>query len=1234
MQTCKSLPRLDGSTIQDRISQVSAATQSVRTLRRRKVAAFPALLILIFTVRTLAQVAAPTIPDNGPTPISPLGILPHSSSSGTNESISMMNGSLNVYIPLLSIPQRGGYNLSLGLVHKSNQYTLVQNTAVGSTVNSGDGIDLAVDTIQYSDSMQTFDQPLNINLPRLQFSYEYVGDYDFTSSSTITGTTTISSVGNIYCATNFQFTDWSGNKHPFENVSTCNWHLGGPNSPPVNLTDSSDGSFFRLDTSTQTDLKVYSTDGTVYHFYGFSNLFPDNATAVDSFSSQEDYYDGRANLIVDPNGNQITIQATYPGNTYTLTPNYTLTDTLGRTIGITPADISYADSNGAPQTIGILTSPSTDVGNYTFALNCNYVGQRQNSPYVTPTVSTFNTLSNMPASSTSTITFPASAGGGQKEYTLQFNQIGQLTNIQYPFGGSTKYDYGPRGGTQLMGQVQCSVPMPEVAHKYECTSSSSSSCTEQTTTYTPTFVIGWTPYNATMTVTDPLGNQELHEFSTTNPSRTNPQETDVNSLSPSGTLLRAVHNTFPTIIPPGGNSMISFDYNFPTRTTTTLYDVTPVISSSIAYTYEAYAALPNYGNGIIDNPTEIDTTDYNGTVTQKVSQQWMPESAFTSSPLIPNRLQSRTTTDSAATVSSTITYCYDGSGNVISKTVSGTGVTSATSNCTGVTGLVTQYPRNAYGEITSVIDPKSYTTTIGYGDAWSSGGGTCGIASSSSAYPTSVTNAAGQKTKYSYNACSGTIATVQDPNSVTQTYSYDALGRVLCDTATGANSALAGMGCNTFLDSTPTSVSLSVAQSSSQRVTTKTTYDGFGRLQETALTSDPEGTDFTDTTYDPLGRVQSVSNPYRSTSDPTFGITSYAYDALGRKVNECHPDNSSTSSTTCTPQNDYESWSYGNNVVTFVDEVGNQWQRTSDALGRLTKVLEPSGLSRTPTMETDYTYDALKDLLSVSQCGGTCPSSASRVRSFSYNGLAQLITASNPETGTVCYGVGSGSNCVNGYDQDGNLQYKTDARGITTSYSYDILNRLLSKSYSDNTTPYSCFQYDASTTANSIGRLTTEWTLPRSQSGGCSGTSGFITMRTIVAYDAMGRVLSEQQCTPNLSGPGSCTTSSSNPFALSYLYDLAGNTTAYANGVSNVPGVGTIAFGLQYDAAGRLEDFSSSWNPSSSSSGNPLSLFTADPTNGYTAAGAIQNMVLGNSIFINKTYDIRLRTTGETAKHP
>ena len=45
----------------------------------------------------------------------------------------------------------------------------------------------------------------------------------------------------------------------------------------------------------------------------------------------------------------------------------------------------------------------------------------------------------------------------------------------------------------------------------------------------------------------------------------------------------------------------------------------------------------------------------------------------------------------------------------------------------------------------------------------------------------------------------------------------------------------------------------------------RTTWAG---LSETQLTSDPEGTDYTDTTYDAVGRTSTVSNPYRKVCQP------------------------------------------------------------------------------------------------------------------------------------------------------------------------------------------------------------------------------------------------------------------------------------------------------------------------------------------------------------------------------
>ena len=57
---------------------------------------------------------------------------------------------------------------------------------------------------------------------------------------------------------------------------------------------------------------------------------------------------------------------------------------------------------------------------------------------------------------------------------------------------------------------------------------------------------------------------------------------------------------------------------------------------------------------------------------------------------------------------------------------------------------------------------------------------------------------------------------------------------------------------------------------------------GSARVYRTELTSDPDGTDYTDTTYDADGRVGSVSNPCRSTPATNCGYTAYTNDPLNR----------------------------------------------------------------------------------------------------------------------------------------------------------------------------------------------------------------------------------------------------------------------------------------------------------------------------------------------------------------
>jgi len=173
---------------------------------------------------------------------------------------------------------------------------------------------------------------------------------------------------------------------------------------------------------------------------------------------------------------------------------------------------------------------------------------------------------------------------------------------------------------------------------------------------------------------------------------------------------------------------------------------------------------------------------------------------------------------------------------------------------------------------------------------------------------------------------------------------------------------------------------------------------------------------------------------------------------------------------------------------------------------------------------TLYGYDALDNLLSVQQKGNAA-SGFWRNRSFAYDSLSRLVTANNPESGTICYGTLSGGTCTEGYDPNSNLLYKTDARGITTTYAYDAENRVYQKTHSDGTNTLS-YTYDSGTFAGIT---------PSNPVHHLLHISNNVNVASTYSYDSMGRTVSETNCIPS-----DCN-DAHNPVTASY--DQASNLT-------------------------------------------------------------------------------------------
>ncbi len=592
---------------------------------------------------------------------------------------------------------------------------------------------------------------------------------------------------------------------------------------------------------------------------------------------------------------------------------------------------------------------------------------------------------------------------------------------------------------------------------------------------------------------------------------------------------------------------------------------------------------------------------------------------------------------------------YDGSGNRVAETdygydetpvtsVSATGhddmnygagssvpranLTTITKRCfPNCVDAVTTMTYDDTGQVTSVKDPNGQSTgavtQFSYLDNFALGTGQ--PTGNTNAYLTKITsptvNGITQVSTAQYGFNDGLIRSVTDPNAQTTQFCYLIGGcsgssvdpwlrltQIILPDGGQQNASYVDTGNNP-------STTITKLISAGNNETTTTIFDSMGHPTQKQM-SDPCGTDYVDTTYDGEGRVWTSSNPYRNSSmcavSETTGRTSFLYDPLGRKTQQNNPDSTS------------ESWIYNGNSIIFSNESLQSWTRTTDGLGRLTKVVEPS------LYTTNYLYDALGNLSSVSQIGNGSTDSP-RMRSFIYDSLSHLVISTNPETGTICYGQWSGGICSGGYDTNGNLLLKTDARRFTTSYSYDALNRLLqttvplvnSSGVVANQYQSTCYQYDnipgATASAKLVGHLAAEWT----QSGNACAASYnpsvlALTAKVALGYDAMGRLQMSQQCIK-----GMCQTS---PFTQNQTYDLAGNMTSWSDGRN------WMNFSQPFDAAGRPVSVSNSVY----GNGWPAILFSSPA---YAPSNALQNWNIGGYLNFSRTYDNRLRVTGEAVTH-
>ncbi|MCU1285654.1 MAG: repeat-associated core domain protein [Acidobacteriales bacterium] len=574
-------------------------------------------------------------------------------------------------------------------------------------------------------------------------------------------------------------------------------------------------------------------------------------------------------------------------------------------------------------------------------------------------------------------------------------------------------------------------------------------------------------------------------------------------------------------------------------------------------------------------PTEVDEYDFGSGVVGSLLRKTITAYASFGNYIV-DKPSSVTVQDGSSVIIAQTSYSYDGTAITATSGVpQHIAVTGPRGNPTTIsrwlnlpspTSLVSTATYDDTGNVKSSIDPGGHTTTYSYSNA--------------NAYMSSITmpttGTASHVTSATYDSNTGLVLSSTDENLRPTYFTYEKMLRP-------SSVSFADGGVTQYFYADPQTTEVKQKIDASNWIDQFQYLDSMGRPHQTKLI-DPEGDDYTDTTYDSIGRVATVSNPHRVITAATDGTTTYDYDALNRVITITQPDTTTVQS------------SYVGNTVTVTDEAGKQRKSVADALGRMTAAFEPDSTGAL-NYETDYQYDTLNNLLRVDQKGADPSTPNWRTRTFTYDSLSRLLTATTPESGLIQYA----------YNADGNLTSKTDARSVATTLQYDALHRLTSKTYSDST-PSANFVYDGSSANNTVGRLS-------SQSFGSPSQAG-----NSFVYDAMGRVLQNSQC-----GKSNC---GGTNYAVSATYNLAGELASliYPSGRKIVNSYSPAArlLKVNYDSfSATIVNYAYYTVPQGATS----------TTWGYFPSGAANQFSLGNGVSESFSANRRLQMNQITASN-
>lgn len=436
-----------------------------------------------------------------------------------------------------------------------------------------------------------------------------------------------------------------------------------------------------------------------------------------------------------------------------------------------------------------------------------------------------------------------------------------------------------------------------------------------------------------------------------------------------------------------------------------------------------------------------------------------------------------------------------------------------------------------------------------------------------------------------FDQVNGLPLTTTDANGLETRFEYDPVTLRLKKVSLCYAGQQVGGTSETFYNDQPNNYWVkSRTQIDTDKYTEATTYfDGLGRAYKSEQI-DSQGNIFVEKEFDAEGRVRRVTAPFRDGEVRQW--TTNVYDEASRIVEVILPDGARVKT------------AYGVSLTgavgvskTITDQAGRKRRGISDALGHMIRVNEdPDGANLT----TNYVFDTLGNLRKTIQ--------GEQSRYFYYDSLGRLLRAKQPEQEfNPALSMPQPDAVTNHnqwsvkyeYDDNGNVVMTAGARNTTTTATYDRLNRLIFKNYSDST-PDVSFYYDGtgleSAPAFALGKITK--------------VSSSVSENKYVSFDNQGRLLASQQLTTTGQRNGT-----EAPYTSTYTYNLSGAliTETYPSGrvVTN-----------NYDRDGKLESL---WGQRPHE--EQVQLYLGQLS--YNAAGLIENMRLGNGLWETTRYNER-----------